>query len=61
MPVDRLITNNEVEDILKSLVIVLQTGNLTSGSYQEKFEMLYLYIYRKGTWLQLVAELMHLW
>jgi len=49
MPVDRLITNNEVEDILKSLVIVLQTGNLTSGSYQEKFEMFYLYIYRKGT------------
>jgi 3-dehydro-glucose-6-phosphate---glutamate transaminase len=38
MPVNRLIINNEVEDILKSLAKVLPTGKFTSGSYLEKFE-----------------------
>lgn len=38
MPIDRLITNNEVEDIIKSLAKVLPTGKFTSDSYLEKFK-----------------------
>ncbi|MCY8156883.1 3-oxo-glucose-6-phosphate--glutamate aminotransferase, partial [Bacillus spizizenii] len=33
MPVDRLITNDEVDDILDTLTKVLPTGKFTSGSY----------------------------
>lgn len=48
MPVDRLITNDEVDDILDTLTKVLPTGKFTSGSYLEQFEkVLSTYLHKR--------------
>ena len=48
MPVDRLITNDEVEDILNTLTEVLPTGKFTSGPYLEQFEnVLSTYLHKR--------------
>ncbi len=48
LPVDRLITNDEVEDILNTLTEVLPTGKFTSGPYLEQFEnVLSTYLHKR--------------
>lgn len=48
LPVDRLITNDEVDDILNTLTEVLPTGKFTSGSYLEQFEnVLSTYLHKR--------------